>query len=669
MGSLLWQPLQVRNLIIPNRIVMGSMHLGVEGDHNGIEKMISFYKERALGGAGLIITGGIAVNKEGAGGAQFLYLDEDRAIEQFRPLTKEIIEAGGRIAAQLFHAGRYADQKGTGYAPVAPSPIQARINVFKPRELTNEEIIRTINDYKEAARRAKLAGFHAIEIMGSEGYLINQFLSPLTNKREDEWGGDFEKRTRFAIEIVREVRKAVGDDYPIIFRISGLDLMPDSTTMEETIKFALMLEQAGVDILNVGIGWHESLVPTIGMFVPRGAYAWVAATIRRQVKIPVIASNRINKLELAEKILFNEEADLVSMARPFLADPYFLKKGKEKNFGDIKTCVGCNQACLDHVFTGKPVSCVVNPKTGRETEELWAKELKKDLTTKRIAVIGSGPAGLEAARVLALRGAKVTIFEKKEFVGGQLYYAKQIPGKSEWEETLKYYQKQIAKLDIELRLGIEVNAEMLLADRFDHYIVATGSMMKKPEIKGVNLPHVVNYEEVLERKVKVGKNVAIIGAGGIAVDLAHFLIERSTEELPYLLGYQVLKKLSKELYHTGRNITIMRRKGRIGNSLGITTRWAILGKLTELGVSMLTGVEYQEITKEGVIIKYKGEVELIKADTVILATGQVENNSLYNDLLTRTKNLSLIGGAKEVSELDAKNAIFQGAVLGREFNS
>ncbi|OEF99437.1 NADPH-dependent 2,4-dienoyl-CoA reductase [Vulcanibacillus modesticaldus] len=664
----IWNPIKIRNLELPNRIIMGSMHLGIEGSDNGLKKMIAFYRERAVGNVGLIITGGIAVNKEGAGGGNFLYLDEDKTIEEFAQLTDAIHQVGGRIAAQLFHAGRYAVKRGTGLDPVAPSPLQAPINETPPRELSHDEIVQTIDDFVQSARRAKMAGFDAIEIMGSEGYLINQFLSPVTNMRTDEWGGNFKRRARFGIEIVEKIRQQVGEDYPILFRMSGLDLVSNSTTMEETVQFAKWLEKAGVDVLNVGIGWHESKIPTIAMFVPRGSYTWVAGKIREYVNIPVVASNRINRPELAEEILLKGQADLVSMARPFLADPYLLMKAKEDRLPEIKTCVACNQACLDHVFSGKAVSCVVNPSAGREWLEEWKiKVVNNKEDKKKIAVIGAGPAGLEASRVLAERGHQVTLFERNPHIGGQLHYARVIPGKEEWGETIDYYQHQLEKLGVEIKLNKEVAAKNLIQEKYDHIMVATGSKMKIPDIKGINSSNVTTYLDILENKTIVGKDVVIIGAGGIAVDISHLLLEKTftPEIVRYLLEYQVLdNKDAFKLIQSNRTITIMRRKGKIGAGLGRTTRWAVLSRLKYNGVNMLTGVEYKEITEEGILIRYQDEDRFLAADTVILATGQVENNVLYKEL-KQYVSVSVIGGAKAVGELDAKKAIYEGAQIGR----
>ncbi|WP_412677736.1 FAD-dependent oxidoreductase [Brevibacillus agri] len=658
------EPVQIGAMTLPNRIIMGSMHVGFERLPDGVARLAEFYAERARGGAGLIVTGGAAVLPEGGMGEVYcnVYLDEH--IEQLRVIKEKVHQANGKIALQLFHAGRYAYKEATGLDPVAPSPLQAPINRWKPRELDASEIELTIAAFAAGAVRAQKAGFDAVEIMGSEGYLINQFLSPVTNHRKDDWGGDFLRRARFGIEVAKRVREAVGPDFPVVFRMSGLDLIPDSTSMEETLQFARMLEDAGVNALNIGIGWHESKVPTISMMVPRGAYVWVARQVKQAVSIPVIASNRINDVRHAEEILREGHCDLVSMARPFLADPQIVAKSVEGRYDEVNTCIACNQACLDHIFDGKVASCLVNPQVGREAE--WA--IVPAGVRKKVAVVGAGPAGLEAARVLAERGHEVVLFEKQTRIGGQLNYARQVPGKAEFNETLRYYRTQLARLGVEIRLGTEAEADALVAEGFAEVVIATGVVPRVPEIPGRELGHVVMYNEVFEQKAKVGNKVAIVGAGGIACDLSHLLVHNeviSAQTAEYLLSYRIVDEQTiHRLQASKRKVFMLRRGKHVGSGLGKTTRWATLAQLKQRGVEMLTQIEYKRIAPEGVYISVNDEEQLVPADTVIIAAGATPNQSLYHALTNRLP-VHLIGGAKEAGELDAKRAILEGAQVGR----
>ncbi|QOS99189.1 FAD-dependent oxidoreductase [Brevibacterium sp. JNUCC-42] len=665
MLSHIFQPIQIATLQLPNRVIMGSMHVGLEALDHGYERLTAFYVERAKGEAGLIVTGGAAVLPEGGGGVGFTNIYADEHIQPLYNMTRAVHDAGGRIALQLFHAGRYAYKEMTGLDPVAPSPLQAPINRTAPIEMNEELILDTIQAFANATRRAKEAGFDAVEIMGSEGYLINQFLSPVTNQRSDGWGGDFERRARFGLEIARQVKEVAGPEYPVFFRMSGLDVMPNSTTLEESVQFAKGLEKIGIDALNIGIGWHESQVPTISMMVPRASYVWVAKAIKEAVGIPVIASNRINDVRLANQIVAEGHSDLVSMARPFLADPYIVAKSRAGRFAEVNTCIACNQACLDHIFEGKTASCLVNPLAGRE----WDISITPAEAIKKVAVIGAGPAGMEAARVLALRGHDVSLWEKNIRLGGQLNFASQVPGKREFKETLRYYENELRRLGVQMHLGEEATSDKLIAQGVTEVVLATGVTPRSPELPGMELPHVVSYADVFTGKVPVGQQVVIIGAGGIACDLSHLLVTNtsfSAESGQYLAEYGIVPEKSyMSMQHNKRSITLLRRGKHVGTGLGKTTRWAVLALLKKHGVVTKTEIEYKEILPDGVRIIEKEQEVFIPADTVIIAAGSTPNRILVDSLPTDMK-VHLIGGAKEAGELDAKRAIWEGMSVGRE---
>lgn len=615
------------------------MHVGIEGLENGIEKLTEFYKLRAKHDVGLIVTGGAAVNPEGSGGLDFMTIYEEEDVQRWKPLTQGVHDEGGAIALQLFHAGRYAYKAMTQLDPVAPSPLQSPINPDQPRELTEEDIERTIEDFAQGARRAKEAGFDAVEIMGSEGYLINQFLSPVTNRRTDNWGGSFEKRLQFALKITESVRKAVGPHYPVLFRMSGLDLIEGSTTEMETLQLAKRVEKAGADLLNIGIGWHESKVPTISMKVPRMKFVPVAEQIAQEVEIPVVASNRINDPQDANDILEKGTVQLVSMARPFLADPAIVTKGREGRFDEVNTCIACNQACLDHVFEGKAATCLVNPEAGRETELVMIPAETK----KNILIIGAGPAGLETARVSAERGHSVTLVDEKDEIGGQLNYSKRIPGKQEFYETLRYYRVQLELLGVTVKLGTHLSGDDPLIKQADEVILSTGIVPRVPDIEGITDPDILSYRQVFEGTAKTGDNVVIIGGGGIACDLALFLKEKGVS-----------------------SITLLQRSKSFARGIGKTTRWATIMEMKHKGVEMTGGIEhYHHIDSHSVTYTLNGEKMTTNADTVVLAAGQLINNELAETLTKQGKPVHIIGGAKDALGLDAKKAIYDGAVLAR----
>ncbi|MCR6112406.1 FAD-dependent oxidoreductase [Bacillus sp. A301a_S52] len=635
----LFQPFKIRSLSLKNRVIMGSMHVGLEGLENGLEKLTAFYEKRAAHDVGLIVTGGAAVNAVGSGGPDFMSIYDDDDIERWAHLTQAIHKVGGAIALQLFHAGRYAYKDVIGQSPVAPSPLKSPINPDTPEELTHEDIEKTINDFATGAWRAKKAGFDAVEIMGSEGYLINQFVSPVTNKRTDHWGGSFKNRLAFPTKIVTAVRDMVGEHYPIFFRMSGLDLIDSSTTEAETLQWAQAMEAAGADVLNVGIGWHESQIPTISMKVPRMHFLPVAESIAEVVSIPVVASNRINDPQDAAAIIEKGKIELISMARPFLADPALLSKAKIGRFSDINTCIACNQACLDHVFEGKTASCLVNPEAGRETEL----HMTPATIRKRLLIIGAGPAGLEAARVAAKRGHHVILADDKPYIGGQLNFAKLIPGKQEFNETLRYYKTQLDQLNVELHLNTHVDNNSPLLKDADEIIVATGIIPRKPHIKGIDDQSVPSYRDLFEGRSLPSHHVTIIGGGGIACDLALFLKDKGVE-----------------------TITLLQRSTKFARGTGKTTRWATLKELKQAGVEMIGGISsYDAMTADSITFTIENKQHTLSDTMIVLAAGQLPNDVFSLQETSLEKPFYVIGGAKNAQGLDAKNAIYEGTLLGR----
>ena len=662
-------PLDLGFVTLRNRVVMGSMHTGLEEAPDGFERLAAFYAERASGGAGLIVTGGIAPNEAGCVAQNAAKLTTEEEMHDHRIVTQAVHAADGKIAMQILHTGRYA------FHPklVAPSAIQAPVNIFKPNALSEEEVEHQIHDFVACAELAEKAGYDGVEIMGSEGYLINQFIAPATNKRTDRWGGSFENRIRFAIEIVRQVRTAVRSNFMIIYRLSMLDLMPGGSSWDEVVALARAIEVAGANMINTGIGWHEARIPTIATMVPRAAFTWVTAKLKGEVAVPLITSNRINTPELVEAALARGDADLVSMARPFLADPEFVNKAAAGRADDINTCIACNQACLDHIFLGKMTSCLVNPRACHETKIVYRPARRR----KRIAVVGGGPAGLSFAAVAGGRGHRVTLFEKTELLGGQLNLAVRIPGKEEFHETLRYFKRQLEISRVTVRLGTSISAQDLLETGYDDIVVSTGVAPRQVEIPGIDHPMVLTYIDVLGKEKPVGARVAVVGAGGIGFDVAEFLthsgpstaIERDDflSEWGIDKDYPVPGGLSPEGPRPRppkRRVYLLQRKGsKMGKNLGKTTGWIHRKILKQRGVIMLNGLTYEKIDRHGLTISRQGEQQTLPVDTVVICAGQVPVDALYREIETSGVPVHLIGGAERAVELDAKRAIEQGCRL------
>ncbi len=661
----LLSPLDLGFTTLPNRVLMGSMHVGLEEAERGFERMAAFYAARARGGVGLIVTGGIAPNDEGRpspGGAK---LTTGAEAERHRVVTDAVHREGGRIALQILHFGRYA------YHPdlVAPSPLQAPISPHVPRELTDAEVERTVDDYARTARLAREAGYDGVEIMGSEGYLINEFIAARTNHRTDRWGGSYERRTRFPVEIVRRVREAVGEDFIVVYRLSMLDLVPGGSTLDEVITLAKAVEAAGASIINTGIGWHEARIPTIATSVPRGAYTWVTKRLMGEVSVPLVTTNRINTPELAEELLASGTADMVSVARPMLADPDFVAKAAAGRPEAINTCIGCNQACLDHTFSGKITSCLVNPRACHETELVLTPTRRR----KRVAVVGAGPAGLACAVSAAERGHDVTLFDAASEIGGQLNVARQVPGKQEFDETLRYFRTRLAAHDVDIRLDTPVTAADL--DAYEEVVVATGVTPRTPDIPGVDHPSVVGYLDVLRGSAPVGERVAVLGAGGIGFDVAEYLTDGGDKAHEDPAAYFRLWGVDTDYRAPGglaaperpappRTVHLLqRRTTKVGAGLGKTTGWIHRAELRHRGVTMTPGVRYDRIDDAGLHVTVDGVSTVLEVDTVVLCTGQEPRRDLYEELLAAGRSAHLVGGADVAAELDAKRAIKQGTEL------
>ncbi len=664
------KPLDLGFTTIKNRVVMGSMHSGLEDRFYNYPKLAAYFGERAKGGVGLIITGGISPNRQGwllpAGGTMNTLGD----VVPHRLVTRAVHKHGAKILLQILHAGRY------GYQPfvVSSSAIKSPISPFKPRQMSERTILNTIKDYAYSASLAKKAGYDGVEIMGSEGYLLNQFLSRHVNQREDQWGGAIENRMRFAVEIVKAIRKEVGEKFIICFRLSLLDLVHDGNTMDEVITVAKALEDAGITLLNTGIGWHEARIPTIVTSVPRAAFVDYTAEVKKHVDIPVIASNRINMPDTAEDIIASGKADMIQMARPLLADPFWVNKTATNRVDEINTCIACNQACLDHTFKNQRVSCLVNPQAAYETELVYVKTKKP----KRIAVVGGGVAGMSAATIAASRGHQVTLFEASADVGGQFNLAKVVPGKEEFHETIRYFKVQIEKMGVDLRLNTKVNREQLEREGFDEVVVATGVIPRALKIEGSDLPQVLSYAEVL-RGAEVGHKVAVIGAGGIGFDISEFLLKPPHQKQPQPLdewqrewgvdsnpNYVTEGGMVKaEIEPPIREIYLLQRKTTpLGAGLGKTSGWVHRAQLKKHNVRMLRGVQYKAITDEGLWIETAGQDQLLRVDTVVVCAGQESVKEIMPaDGENTFAKYHIIGGAKLAGELDAKRAIREGAEL------
>mgnify|MGYP000208565009 FL=1 len=667
--SKLLAPLNLGFTTLKNRILMGSMHTGLEEHPDGTRRMAAFFGERAKGGCALIVTGGYGPTKRGATHEHTQLIETAEDIAKHRVITDEVHKYDSKICMQLLHTGRYAFNKNL----IAPSSIQAPINPFKPQAATAEMIEEEILGFIDLAVKAREANYDGVEVMGSEGYFINQFAALRTNQRDDEWGGAYENRIKLGVEIVRRIREAVGEKFIIIFRLSMLDLVEGGSTFEEVVQFGQAIEKAGATIINTGIGWHEARVPTIQTKVPRAAFTWVTAKYKEHFNIPIITSNRINTPEVAEQVLQNGDADMISMARPFLADAEFVNKAAEGRSDEINTCIGCNQACLDHVFSGEMSSCLVNPRACFETEI----NIIPTKTVKKVAVIGAGPAGLSASTALAQAGHDVTIFDSESEVGGQFNIAKQVPGKEEFYETIRYFSRQLALTGVTVKLNTRVTTAELNNSNFDEVVIATGINPRTPPIKGVEHEKVLNYIDVLKHKKTVGKKVAVIGAGGIGFDVSEYLVHSGESTSQNIAAYMKewgvdmtlkaragIEGINKEITPPAREIYLLQRKQtKVGAGLGKTTGWIHRAGLKNKQVKMISSCEYHKIDDAGLHLTIAGEKQVLDVDNVIICAGQDPARKLVEGL---NKPYHLIGGADVAAELDAKRAIKQGLVLATQ---
>ncbi len=666
----LFQPLDLGSTHLPNRIVMGSMHTLLEETDDGFNKTGAFFAERARNGVALMVTGGVGPNQQGRLADDEHTLEHPDQVPNHQLITKAVHDAGGKILMQILHPGRYGQHDKL----VAPSAIRAPINKRVPRELASNEIEQTIEDFVNCSLLAQQAKYDGVEIMGSEGYLINQFLAPCTNKRSDQWGGSAENRMRLAIEIITRTRAAVGEDFILMYRISLLDLVEGGSSWADTVALAQALEKAGVTIFNSGIGWHESRIPTIAHSVPAAAWTWASGKLRREISIPIIATNRINTPEQGETVLANGDADMVSMARPFLADPAFVSKAQNNQADAINTCIGCNQACLDLIFRHQLCSCMVNPRACRETEI----DLSPAAIPKKVAVVGGGPAGLSCALSAAERGHEVTLYEAADRLGGQFNMAAIIPGKSDYAHTVRYFSHQLEQLNVTLSLGAPVTAEELQQQHFDEIVIATGVTPRTPEIPGLDHPKVINYQQLLQQQPVLGKRIAIIGAGGIGMDVAEYLAAPaepvdSTESLRSFMDYWGVDqnfsnpgalKEPTPMPEQRAIFLCQRQPGLPGKGVGLTTAWAHRLTLQKRGVQFLAEVEYLKIDDQGLTIRVDGQQQLLEVDHVVNCAGQESRNDLVNELAALRINCHTIGGAKDADKLNAVRAIREGSEVG-----
>ncbi|WP_228266167.1 oxidoreductase [Microlunatus elymi] len=669
-----WQPGRIGSLEVDHRLIVGSMHLNLEGRDDHGAALAAFYAERARGGAALIVTGGIAINRVGAGGRMYSLIGEASHQPALARAVAAAHDGGAKIAAQLFHAGRYAFESAFGLTPLAPSAVFSNFSRCMPEPMSAEQIDETLEDFGRAAEAAAGLGFDAIEVMASEGYLLNQFLSPLTNQRDDHWGGDPSRRRNFGLAVLRMIKDAT--DLPVIFRISGADLMPGSSSHDEIADYATALARAGVDAINVGVGWHEARVPTVQTLVPQGVWVPYAEMIKdalqnADVEVPVIASNRVNHVDHAERILAGGKIDFVSMARPFLADPAIVAKSRAGRHDLVNTCIACNEACIDRSIGDAEVSCLVNPRAGRELDV--PEPPAGSGPAGRFAVIGGGPAGLEAARSLASLGHQVVLYEAEPELGGQFRMARQVPGKRDFGETIRYFTAQLAELGVDIRLDhVITDGDAAELRGFDGVIIATGVHPRVIDLPGSDRPNVISYHQAFAEVSAIGDRVAIVGGGGIAVDLAHLLLDGADDHLESRSrAFRAEWGVDQEpvLPESKRAVTLMRRTGKIGAGMGLTTRWAVVGTVRHHGATMITDLSYRKITEQGLIISTADGDQLVEADTVIIAAGQEPNDELTKIISELGVPYRVIGGAADTAGLNAVRATSQGLQAAHELSA